>query len=393
MPGSGAFGCFSGITASAGGVVEAGPEAANAAKDRFLAVLSHELRTPLTPVLMCAAAMEVDPATPPKIRDQMAMIRRNVELETKLIDDLLDLSRIANGKLTLNLEPVDLNETVRQVCAICQAETSAKGMQLHQRLTSPPPLVRADAARLQQVIWNVLKNAIKFTSQGGDIFVETNRVPAGRLELIVRDTGVGLDPEILPHIFNAFEQGDARMTRQFGGLGLGLAICKALLTLHEGTIEAESEGSQKGATFRITLKEALPTEAIHHERPLTAAASGSTPLRLLLVEDHADTATTLGGLLADSGYLVKTVSSGEEAIEFIGTSSVDLVISDIGLPGLSGHELLRHIRKLAPVKAIAISGYGMDEDIRRSLEAGFVDHLTKPVNLSALEQAIRRAME
>jgi two-component system CheB/CheR fusion protein len=253
--------------------------------------------------------------------------------------------------------------------------------------------VRADAARLQQVIWNVLKNAIKFTSKGGDIFVETNRVPAGRLELIVRDTGVGLDPEILPHIFNAFEQGDARMTRQFGGLGLGLAICKALLNLHEGTIEAESEGPQKGATFRIILKEALPTEAVHHERPLAAAASGPTPLRLLLVEDHTDTAATLGGLLADSGYLVKTVSSAEEAIEFIGTSPVDLIISDIGLPGLSGHELLRHIRKQGPVKAIAISGYGMDEDIRRSLEAGFVDHLTKPVNLSALEQAIRRAVE
>lgn len=368
-------------------------EAANAAKDRFLAVLSHELRTPLTPVLMSAAAMEADPATPPKIREQMAMIRRNVELETKLIDDLLDLSRIANGKLTLNLEPVDLKEIVRQVCAICQTEISAKGVHLHQKFTSPPPLVRADAARLQQVIWNVLKNAIKFTSNGGNIFVEISRIPTGWLELTVRDTGVGLDREILPHIFNAFEQGDARMTRQFGGLGLGLAICRALLTLHEGTIEAESDGPQKGATFRITLKEVLPEEVVHPERPLAAVAPGASPLRLLLVEDHADTASTLGRLLTDSGYLVKTASSAEAAIEFVGTSPIDLLISDIGLPDLSGHELLRRIRAHRPIKAIAISGYGMDDDIRRSLEAGFLDHLTKPVNLTALEQAIRRAME
>ena len=228
-------------------------EAANQSKDRFLAVLSHELRTPLTPILMAVAALEYDPDLRPDVREHLAMIKRNIQLETKLIDDLLDLSRITSGKVELDIEAVDLNETVRQVCESCRSQMRDKGIRLETELHDAAVLIAADSARLQQVFWNVLKNAIKFTPENGTIRVTTQRQEGGRWEVRVQDSGIGISAEALPRIFDAFEQGGVNITRKFGGLGLGLAICKALVELHRGSIRAESAGPGQGSTFIVEL--------------------------------------------------------------------------------------------------------------------------------------------
>jgi PAS domain S-box-containing protein len=228
-------------------------EAANQTKDRFLAVLSHELRSPLTPMLMAVAVLEHDSDLQPAVREHLAMIKRNIQLETKLIDDLLDLSRITSGKVELDIEPVDLNETVRHVCGSCRSQMREKGIRLETGFCDAAALIAADSARLQQVLCNVLINATKFTSENGTIRVTTVRRPGGRWEVRVQDNGIGISAEALPRIFDAFEQGGVKVTRQFGGLGLGLAISKSLVELHRGSIRAESAGPGQGSTFIIEL--------------------------------------------------------------------------------------------------------------------------------------------
>jgi PAS domain S-box-containing protein len=228
-------------------------DAASRAKDKFLAMLSHELRTPLTPVLMAVAVMDTNPDLPPALRDDLAMIRRNVELEAKLIDDLLDLSRVVAGKLQFNLEAVDVNEAIRQVCETCRPFVLENGIHLHCDLPDASHFVKADPARLQQVLWNLIQNAAKFTPQGGDIYVTVSAIVRGRLRVQVRDTGIGIASDVLPHIFDTFEQGDAAITRQFGGMGLGLTISKNLVEVHHGTIRAESGGANQGSTFTVEL--------------------------------------------------------------------------------------------------------------------------------------------
>jgi len=363
-------------------------ESANRSKDHFLAVLSHELRTPLTPVLMTASALEMDPIVPAALRADMAMIRRNVELETKLIDDLLDLSRITSGKLALHVRSVDLNQTVREVCSICEPQVSEKKIDLKIDLDAYVGHVNADPARLQQVLWNILKNAIKFTPNGGTIQVTTAPHLPGKAQFSISDSGVGMDSQVLPKIFDAFEQGDEKITRQFGGLGLGLAITKALVELHEGKIRAESEGAGRGSTFTVEW----PTSKV--EKPVEGSsnaerASGDS-LRILVVEDHQDTAAMLARLLGVTGYQVTVANSAASALETAARQPFDLVVSDIGLPDSTGYDLMRGLRARHEIKGIAMSGYGMEEDIRKSLDAGFTEHLVKPVNLLSLEQAIRR---
>ena len=361
-------------------------EAASRAKDTFLAVLSHELRTPLTPVLMTAAVRERDPDLTQVIQGEMAMIRRNVELETKLIDDLLDLSRITSGKLTLQMEIVDLNTSVNQVCDICRSQIQEKGIELSFDLDATIGSVNADTSRLQQVLWNVLKNAAKFTPEGGTIHVCTRREDA-RVQVQIRDSGIGIDPEVLPKIFDAFEQGDVGVTRKFGGLGLGLAISKALMELHGGSIRVESLGVGEGCTVTIELPAASP-----QANDLVVDRTNRRPpeqlLRLLIVEDHADTALLLKRLLEGSGFAVETAGTVAEALEAADNAHFDVLVSDLGLPDGTGFELMRQIRQRHPLKGIAMSGYGMEEDIRRSREAGFSKHLVKPVDISSLEQAI-----
>jgi PAS domain S-box-containing protein len=364
-------------------------EAASHAKDKFLAALSHELRTPLTPVLMAVAAMDMNSDLAPELRDDMAMIRRNVELEAKLIDDLLDLSLALSGKLRLNLETVELNEVVHQVCEICRPFVLEKGINLRCDLPNPSTFVKADPARLQQVLWNLLKNAVKFTPERGDISVRVSPTVENRVRLQVRDSGIGMAPDVLPCIFDAFEQGDDDITREFGGMGLGLAIAKNLVELHHGTIRAESSGPKQGSTFTIELP-LISKNVDEHARPADSPSESGETLRILFVDDNADTAFVLSKFLTASGHVVKTAGSAAAALELASKEPFDIIVSDIGLPDVDGYELMKQIRAYYPIQGIAMSGYGMEDDLRKSREAGFSDHIVKPASLSQLERSINR---
>jgi CheY-like chemotaxis protein len=340
--------------------------------------------------------MEFNPELPLILRDDVKMIRRNVELEAKLIDDLLDLSRITNGKLRLTFDLVGINDLLRQACETCRGQIQEKGIHLHCEVVENAGDVVGDAARLQQVFWNLLNNAAKFTPEGGHIYVNAKYDGASseeaQVRVTVRDTGRGIAPEILPHIFNAFEQGEVRITRQFGGMGLGLAICKALVEQHRGSIRAETDGPGKGSTFIVQLP------ALSREQPATTAqgrsfprAMGSiAPLRLLIVEDHADTARVLSRLLRGLGHAVTTARTGTAALALAAAHPFDMVISDLGLPDMTGHDLMKQLKREHGIKGIAMSGYGMEEDTRKSAQAGFSDHLVKPVNFLQLEASIGR---
>jgi PAS domain S-box-containing protein len=361
-------------------------EQANSAKDQFLAVLSHELRTPLTPVLVTAQLMERDQTLAPEHKESVGLIRRNVELEARLIDDLLDLTRISRNKLDLHLESVDAHEKVRHVLGMCNDEIAAKRLEVVLHLNAKRHHVLADPARFQQIVWNLVKNAVKFTPPEGRLTVRT--VDADdRLVMDVLDTGVGIAPEVLPRIFDAFEQGGRNVTRQFGGLGLGLAISKALADLHGGTITATSEGPGKGALFTVVLPVAAAKGASGN-RP--EGRLGDLPCTILLVEDHADTRTVMARFLRSLGSTVVVAGTATEAQKLLAEVRPDLLISDIGLPDFSGTDLMRQVRAAHNVKGIALSGYGMEEDVAKSRSAGFEAHLTKPVNLQALEETIRR---
>jgi CheY-like chemotaxis protein len=248
--------------------------------------------------------------------------------------------------------------------------------------------VTGDPARLQQLFWNLLKNALKFSNPHGVVRVATSNPSADAIEVRVADDGQGIAPEMLPRLFNAFEQGENATTRQFGGLGLGLAIAKAVVELHGGSIRAESDGLGRGAEFivRIPLSSVAPAApAPHTPRPATNGR-----LRLLVVEDHADTARMLGRLLRSSGYEVETAGSVADALRLAESKPFDLLVSDIGLPDATGHDLMRQIRQRYGVKGIAMTGYGMDEDVRKSLDAGFTDHIIKPVDMAQLQAVIQR---
>lgn len=368
----------------------AAAEAANAAKDRFLAMLSHELRTPLSPVLHAAALLENLPCPQP-IRGALEVIRRNVQLEARLIDDLLDLARIRSGKLQLQVEPVDAHDLLRCALEICESDLHTRGLRLTLDLRAKQPWLDADPARIQQIFWNLIRNAVKFTPPGGTITLRTvDDLREGSFRFEIIDSGIGLDPDRLERIFDAFEQGHNRPS---GGLGLGLAICRALVALHGGRIEARSGGSGQGSSFAVTLPmgrepEATPVNA--PAAPLEPAAGG---LRVLLVEDHGDTAATLGRLLAHSGYAVQTAESFTAALRRLEEAEFDLLISDIGLPDGSGLNLMPIFAEGAagrPIAGIALSGFGMPEDVARSYAVGFHEHLTKPVDFALLRKSLAR---
>ena len=261
-------------------------------------------------------------------------------------------------------------------------------------------LVLADSARLQQVLWNVIKNAVKFNRDDGSLLVRTEDTPEGRVRVEVRDSGVGIEPDVLPQIFNAFEQGGKEVTRLFGGLGLGLAISKALVELHGGTITAESAGRDQGATFLLSFDAALQGIRPAHDKGAPADAAREPGLRILLVEDHTDTREAIAELLGLYGHEVATAASVATALAAVvaGTDAegcaFDLIISDLGLPDGTGLDLMREIRTRCGdgIKAICLSGYGMEEDMRQSREAGFLAHLTKPVSLQELEAVLQRVV-
>ena len=374
----------------------AAAEAASRAKDQFLAVLSHELRTPLTPVVMTLAGLELDRSLSQDVRDDLAMIRRNVELETRLIDDLLDVTRITHGKLRLHPQPTNVHGLVDSVLDILRSEIRGKRLELRCDLAAGDAVVSADAARLQQVIWNLVKNGIKFSPEGGRLSVRTSNPTPRTLALEVADNGIGIEPAALPRLFNAFEQAEQSVTRQFGGLGLGLAISRALVELHGGTIRGESAGRGRGATFVVELPTVGAIEKLVNQiQPppgAAAAATGRRPVRVLLVEDHPDTLRTLKRLLEKMGYHVVPAGSAAAALNVLAGEAVDVLVSDIGLPDATGHELMRKVRASHDVPGIAVSGFGMDADIRNSREAGFVMHITKPIDLRQLDNAIRSAV-
>ena len=359
---------------------------ANAAKDHFLAVLSHELRTPLNPVLMTVADLECDQGIPPAIREQLTVVRRNVELEARLIDDLLDSTRIASGKLQLERTVVDATELIRRAIGIVQSEAQAKGIQLELVACVEPCPVDADPARLQQVIWNVLKNAVKFTPKGGWVRV-SSRISSGRIQIEVRDNGIGIEQKYLASIFNPFEQGDLATGRRFGGLGLGLAISKALVTMHGGSLTAQSEGPNRGATFTIDLPLATQSPATIDAVPSETARRRA--LRLLVVEDHEATSNVMVRLLTKRGYLVSAASNISEALAILQKSSIDLLISDVGLPDGSGRDLMEKVRETHDLPGIALSGYGTEADLEQSSAVGFSVHLTKPVDIERLDREIQ----
>ena len=374
-------------------------EAANEAKDRFLATLSHELRTPLTPVLAVVSRLETDSRLRP-VADELSMVRRNIELEARLIDDLLDMTRIARGKLELHPEIADLAKIVEHTTGMCCAPEIAAGrLRLVTDLAAGEHRVWGDPSRLTQVLWNLLNNAVKFTPAGGTITLRSRSEPE-RFVLEVSDTGVGIDREVLPHIFDAFEQGPARGPRGAGGLGLGLAISRAIAGMHGGTLVAASAGRGRGATFTLTLPDFLPRDPETGELPIFLGTpqeienpkSKIQNLQILLVEDHADTAEAMAELLRLLGHRV-TVAGGVAAALAAAERAeredgLDLLISDLGLPDGSGLDVMRRLSASRCLPAIALSGYGMEDDVRRSLEAGFGRHLTKPVSLQALEAAI-----
>jgi PAS domain S-box-containing protein len=366
-------------------------EEANRAKDRFLAMLSHELRTPLTPVLAGPRVLETMPELPPAAQSSVKMIRRNIELEARLIDDLLDLTRVANGKLRLALETVDVHDVIDSVLELFHAEIQVKALDVHLEKRAEHHYVLADPARLQQMLWNLVRNAAKFTPDGGHIYVRT-RDARMRIEVEIEDTGIGIAPEQIGKLFNAFEQGSQRMTQQFGGLGLGLAITKALTDAHGGTVSARSPGPHCGATFAI----ALPTTTAPVAEPVPAAstqAAADERIAILLVEDHVDTADVMAHLMRSLGHDVAVAASVAEALAATRARTFDLIVSDVGLPDGTGLDFVSSVRRHSQVPAIALTGYGSDEDVRRCLAAGFTAHLTKPVNFSQLEVLIQRTAE
>ena len=363
---------------------------AGKAKDDFLAALSHELRTPLTPALAAATYLEDNAEKiPQEFVEDVQLIKRNVKLQARLIDDLLDLTRITRAKLRLDLESCDAHAIIGNAIEIASSAIAAKKLKLSTQLDAKGHHILADCIRLQQVFWNLINNAVKFTPPGGEIAIRTFNDDADRFHFEITDNGIGIERGRLASLFTPFEQADASVTRQFGGLGLGLAISKRLIDLHHGVIEAESGGRSFGATFKVTL-DTIPEGAAKRDLDSRAPKNPSKPLRILLVEDHRDTRHVLSRLLVHFGHEVVTAENIRSALQILAAEEIDVLLCDIGLPDGSGYEVIAHARRKRPIKAVAITGFGMDEDVRRSKQAGFDFHLVKPVDLHELQTVLER---
>lgn len=367
--------------------------AANQAKDHFLAGLSHELRTPLTPVLTTIETLELDEHLPPSVAPHIATIRRNVELEARLIDDLLDLTRITRGKIHLSTRPVEVHGLIANVLEICRRDITAKRIDIHLGLRAQRTFVNGDPARLQQILWNILQNAVKFTPPEGHIAIRTID-DNDKLRIEIADSGIGIAADRLEKIFRPFEQGAVEITKQFGGLGLGLAISSMLVELHQGRIVAESEGTGKGSTFRLVLNSvetpSAGPESVVLARPRAQDTRGK---KILLVDDHFDTASAVKVLLERRGYRITVADTMHRAMDAFAADTFDLIISDIGLPDGSGWELISSVHEHSKVHAIALSGFCTEQDIERSMKAGFDRHLTKPFNFNDLHKEIEALLQ
>ena len=357
---------------------------ANRAKDVFLATLSHELRTPLTPVVGWIKLLRSGNLDSKSAAQALDAIERNAWLQARLIDDLLDTSRIATGKLQFEPRPADLNQAVKAALDTVRALAASRNIEISLQQSPTTLVVMGEPVRLQQVAWNLLSNAIKFTDPGGKVTVitETDGIEA---QLSVTDTGVGISPDFLPHVFDRFRQADGSTSRRHGGLGLGLAIADALAKMHGGRLEAQSDGIGKGSsfTFRLGLVAMETVDADAVEQKFRSLQD----LNVLVVEDSEDTLTLLSAMFSREGAKVVTASSASEALEKAGTESPNLVISDIGMPDIDGYELLRQLKQkpgMKKVPAIAISGYASDEDRQRALKVGYLALVPKPIDIDGL---------
>lgn len=362
-------------------------ERSNAAKDDFLAALSHELRTPLTPALMAATVLEKDTGLPESARSDIALIRRNIELEARLIDDLLDLTLITHGKLLLQTEEINLHASLNRAIEICQGDARLKRLNIQMELNAKQTLIIGDAVRVQQACWNILRNAVKFTAERGNITITTGNDNHDNVWVRISDTGIGFTYEQAARIFDPFEQGGRHIARQFGGLGLGLAITRSIMHSHGGGIEAQSPGLNQGATFTLRFPLAK-TAGRKTAKPATRAPMHPLSLNILLVEDHKDTRVCIQRLLEANSHRVTSAGTAHDALGLAETSKFDLIISDLGLPDLSGYELMSRLHSRFKLPGIALSGYGMETDQVQSREAGFKYHLTKPVSFDRLKSFV-----
>lgn len=375
-------------------------ESATRAKDEFVAMVSHELRTPLNAILGWTRLIRSGTLPAGKREHAFEVIERNANAQNQLVNDLLDISRAITGKIKMFPSQVDLANIVDVALEDARLALEAKRLQIHVQLERKHTMLRGDADRLQQIVWNLLTNAIKFTPKGGEVYIDMRRVESD-LELVVQDTGVGIAAEFLPHVFDSFRQSDSSATRVHGGLGIGLSITKHLVDLHGGSIEVRSPGIGHGATFivRLPISPLLSTTLGVTQVPATRgepARYNPADLRglsVLVVDDEPDARELIGYLLETCGATVQQAASVAAALEALGASAPDVLVSDIGMPGEDGYSLLRNIRTDADettrsIPAIALTAFARNEDRDRALMAGFNLHIAKPVDPSALVQAI-----
>lgn len=375
-------------------------EEANRMKDEFLAVLSHELRTPLNAIIGYANLMRAHKHKSEDAPRMLEIILRNARMQQQLVEDMLDVSRIITGKMGLNLGPAELGAIIRRAIETARPAAVAKQITIEADLDPAVGVITGDANRLQQAVWNLLSNAVKFTPAGGKVTVRLARV-GQHIEITISDTGKGINPEYLPHVFDRFSQEDYSTTRRYGGLGLGLSIVRHIAELHGGTVRAESQGAGRGATFTITL----PITAVEwtspqvRESPATArfvprdVESRLDGARVLVVDDDSDTRQLLKRILENYGATVKTAASAAEALEMLITSPPDALVADIGMPDEDGYSLMRKIRNLpfdrgGAVPALALTAYARPEDRVRALTAGFQFHVAKPVEPNELATVV-----
>jgi signal transduction histidine kinase/CheY-like chemotaxis protein len=373
-------------------------ERANRLKDEFLATVSHELRTPLAAVLGWAQLLRTASLDEVTRERALRVIEHNSKIQAKLIEDILDVSRIVSGKLLLNLQPVELPAVIEAAIETMRPAAGSKGVRIEAAIDPAAGAVQGDSERLQQVVWNLLSNAVKFTPQGGRVEIRLER-HGSQVEIRVSDTGEGIQAEFLPYVFDAFSQADASSSRKHGGLGLGLAIVRQVSELHGGTVHAHSDGPGTGATFTIRLP--LPVTAPFQDDTAPESLRETVPalsgLRILVVEDDTDTRQLLTVLLESHGAHVSNAASAKEALQTFGLSKPDVLLCDIGLPGENGYTLLRQIRALGAEKggnvpALALTAYARPEDRQQALAAGFQMHLSKPIDPSLLTRAIEHVV-
>jgi signal transduction histidine kinase/CheY-like chemotaxis protein len=373
-------------------------EAANRIKDEFLATLSHELRTPLTSLLGWASVLRDAQSEPELLREGIEAIDRNARVQTQLIDDLLDVSRIVSGKLHLDVKPLDICSVTRAAIDVVRPAADAKGILLEYRAEPCLGTISADSARLHQVVWNLLSNAVKFTPQGGKIGVDV-RQDGSHARVTVHDTGQGIHQEFLPRVFDRFLQADSSTTRTFGGLGLGLAVVRHLVELHGGTVSAESEGVGKGATFSVTFplltdrKE--PANPTHSPETICSGVGSLDGLRVLIVDDEREARLIIGTVIRRAGAEVKVCISASEGLARLVEWRPDVILSDIAMPEEDGYSFISKVRSLPneegrKTPAAALTAYAREEDRAQALAAGYQMHISKPIDASHLVNMVAR---